>query len=148
MIQLLEKKFGIFNKDFKQTNIDPMTQPFRHLLERSENLRPQKVLPRVFSVCVYIHIHIYTYIFKNWTQSKIYINKRMDNQIMVYLYNGILFGSKKEQRPDSHNMNNMMVNRMRKKKSDTRTYMVWFHLRKFCYRQKLIYNDRNQNSCL
>lgn len=40
----------------------------------------------------------------------------MDNQIMVYLYNGILFGNKKEQRPDSHNMNNMMVNRMRKKK--------------------------------
>ena len=58
MIQLLEKKFGIFNKDFKQTNTDPMTQPFRHLLERSENLRPQQVLPRVFSVCVYIHIHI------------------------------------------------------------------------------------------
>ena len=64
MIQLLEKKFGIFNKDFKQTNTDPMTQPFRHLLERSENLRPQKVLPRsVQCVCVYTYIYIYIYIY-------------------------------------------------------------------------------------
>lgn len=48
----------------------------------------------------------------------------MDNQIMVYLYNGILFGSKKEQRPDSHNMNNMMVSRMRKK-NQTQEH-IWY----------------------
>ena len=50
------------------------------------------------------------------------LNRRMNKQIVAYLYNGILSSTKKEQIMDTHNINKFQTNYPQLKKPGTKDY--------------------------